>query len=430
MEKFSRTDIAIVKRIKGSQQPVTILFTDIEDSSRLWRKEGDVRARLLVDRLNRLLFPVIKRFNGRVIKTIGDSIMAAFTTPRDAVRAAIAMQQMIERERAERSSFDLKIRIGIHSGEALVEDDDVYGDVVNIASWIESVATGGEILISEECSLEMSGQEYSMKYFGRRVPKGKRGKIKLYSCQWRESDSLIEGIERARLISVIQKQKLEIVAYLVITLLLAAALYHSYFRYLIADNTRASLWLQDPTMLPQESLLMLNILLISLVLVAITLYRMKRVPLTLFRILKGISIAAITLSLYMAVIYISDWKQEKYWNEALYSSEHLFVEVVAERAAIREKPGFESNVLFYADQGDLMLQNDTQRVGETIWNRVLIGRNAYGWLVRALPATENEAEHRVSYSSKFYFRYYDLYGWLLMIPAFIWGYRRFHMRPV
>ena len=59
MEKFSRTDIAIVKQIKGSQQPVSILFTDIEGSSRLWGREGDIKARLMVDRLNRLLFPAI-----------------------------------------------------------------------------------------------------------------------------------------------------------------------------------------------------------------------------------------------------------------------------------------------------------------------------------------------------------------------------------
>ncbi len=122
------------QRISQSKKEVSILFTDIEDSTSYWHKHGDVGGRLMVDRHNRILFPLIKKFRGRIVKTIGDSIMAMFKQPDDALLAAIAMQQAVRKEHLEDTGFEIKIRIGIHTGEAIVEQDDVYGDVVNIAS--------------------------------------------------------------------------------------------------------------------------------------------------------------------------------------------------------------------------------------------------------------------------------------------------------
>ena len=79
--------------IRSSKKYVTILFTDIVDSTKYWDQFGDVQGRLMVDRHNRLLFPLVGKFKGRIIKTIGDSIMAAFAKPEDAIKAAVAMQQ-------------------------------------------------------------------------------------------------------------------------------------------------------------------------------------------------------------------------------------------------------------------------------------------------------------------------------------------------
>jgi class 3 adenylate cyclase len=430
MEKFSRTDIAIVKRIKGSQQPVTVLFTDIEDSTGLWGEVGDVNARLMVDRLNRLLFPVIKRFHGKVIKTIGDSIMAAFREPGDAVYAAIAMQQMVERERARKVDFPIKIRIGVHSGQALVEADDIFGDVVNTASWIESVARGDEILVSVQTAADLFDEAYHLKSFGSHSPKGKSGKVELYTCLWRESDSMINDIYRTRLLSVLRNQKLEIFIYFAVCAVLCLFLYFNYLRFLIADHRLASIWLLDPLLLPQHTLILSSILLVCGVAIGVIIYRLKRIPLTLFRLLKGTSLAALTLFLYYGLVQVADWQQVKYWNEALYTSKHLFVEVVNDHTPIREKPDPSADILLYADRGDLLLQNNFQQVSDMIWNRVLIGRNAYGWVERAVPIEKEGKEHRLTYSDKFYFCFHDLYGFLLMIPAFIWGFLRFRMRPV
>ena len=103
----------------------------------------------MVDRHNRLLFPMVQKFKGRIIKTIGDSIMAAFSKPEHALKAAVAMQQTMAMERQGDDTFNICIRIGIHTGDAIVEKEDVYGDIVNVAARVEKISKGDEILVSQ-----------------------------------------------------------------------------------------------------------------------------------------------------------------------------------------------------------------------------------------------------------------------------------------
>ena len=137
--------------IRSSKKHVTILFTDIENSTKYWDQFGDVQGRLMVDRHNRLLFPVVQKFKGKIIKTIGDSIMAVFAKPEHALEAAIAMQQTMAIERQGDDTFNIRIRIGIHTGDAIVEKEDVYGDIVNVAARIEQISKGNEREVSLLC---------------------------------------------------------------------------------------------------------------------------------------------------------------------------------------------------------------------------------------------------------------------------------------
>ena len=82
------TDNSTIDEIEKSRKLVTILFSDIEESTRHWERRGDIDARLVIERHNRLLFPVIRKFRGRIIKTLGDAIMASFTEPQQAIQAA------------------------------------------------------------------------------------------------------------------------------------------------------------------------------------------------------------------------------------------------------------------------------------------------------------------------------------------------------
>ena len=120
---------------------VTIMFTDIEDSTVISESLGDAAWLKLVNQHFSEVRQVSSKFGGRVIKTLGDGAMIAFPGVVDAVKAAIVLQT-----NNKQGSF--RIRIGIHTGDAMMSSGDYAGITVNKAARITAVATGGEILIS------------------------------------------------------------------------------------------------------------------------------------------------------------------------------------------------------------------------------------------------------------------------------------------
>lgn len=97
--------------------------------------------------------PTIERFNGRWIKELGDGVMASFNTVSEAVSAAIKIQEDCI------AGHDFQLRIGIHLGEVVFENDDVFGDGVNIAARIQGMAKPGSIFISESVNQNVSNKK-------------------------------------------------------------------------------------------------------------------------------------------------------------------------------------------------------------------------------------------------------------------------------
>src|SRR6516225_11355982 len=110
-----------------------IMFTDIVGYTALMG-EDESKAFDLLRRNRELQRPLIKQFNGKWIKELGDGVLASFQLVTDAVSCAMNIQQSCN------SVPDLKLRIGIHLGEVVFEDDDVFGDGVNIASRLQTLA--------------------------------------------------------------------------------------------------------------------------------------------------------------------------------------------------------------------------------------------------------------------------------------------------
>jgi TolB-like protein/class 3 adenylate cyclase/Tfp pilus assembly protein PilF len=124
------------------RQLAAIMFTDIVGYTTLMGKDEQKAFDFL--RKNREIHkPFIEEFNGRFIKELGDGILAVFPTVSDAVLAAIRIQQSCK------AGNEFQLRIGIHQGEVVIEDNDVFGDAVNIASRIQTTATAGSIYVSE-----------------------------------------------------------------------------------------------------------------------------------------------------------------------------------------------------------------------------------------------------------------------------------------
>lgn len=172
-------------QIEQLKTPVTVLFTDIKDSTAFFETHGDVEGLAMVHRHNTLLFPVVERYHGEVVKTVGDAIMARFDDPRNALRAAIAMQQALRKDNEGRpGAKQIHIRIGIHSGKGIIKNNDVYGDVVNTAARVEHEAKPGEIYISESLTVTARTLGATTGDAGETDLKGKAERVRLLTVDW------------------------------------------------------------------------------------------------------------------------------------------------------------------------------------------------------------------------------------------------------
>ena len=136
----------------SSRQLAAIMFTDIVGYSRLMG-ENEQTAFDLLKRNRAIQKPLINQFGGTWLKEMGDGILASFDTASDAVYCAKVIQEVCETEP------QLSLRIGIHLGEVVFEDGDVFGDGVNIASRLEPLAPAGGILISESVQRNIQNKE-------------------------------------------------------------------------------------------------------------------------------------------------------------------------------------------------------------------------------------------------------------------------------
>ncbi|MBW1853505.1 MAG: adenylate/guanylate cyclase domain-containing protein, partial [Deltaproteobacteria bacterium] len=134
---------------KGLTKEINILFTDITGSTTFFQIHGDISGRLMLQRHYDMLSPIIKYYEGTIVKMVGDSIMVLFEDPHKAVQAAIEMQRRLSEYNVNLPWKELiRIRIGINSGKGIIEDNDVYGNVVNEASKLVSIGQPEQILVS------------------------------------------------------------------------------------------------------------------------------------------------------------------------------------------------------------------------------------------------------------------------------------------
>jgi len=126
---------------------VTIVFTDIVDSTVLTARLGDHAWLDLLRRHNAVIEDATAAHGGTVVETQGDGSMLAFSSARRAVTCAQAIQLEIDRAFAD-ASPPIRVRIGAHTGDALHEADHFFGTTVNYAARVASQALGGEVLVS------------------------------------------------------------------------------------------------------------------------------------------------------------------------------------------------------------------------------------------------------------------------------------------
>ena len=151
-----------------------IMFTDIAGYTALSAKDSTKASELLTTQRDTLK-PIVEKHGGSWMKEMGDGLLLTFDSATSAVECSIAIQD------ATKDIDDLNLRIGIHEGEVIKQDDDVIGDDVNVASRIEPFSAVGGVAISQKIQQAISSnQEFETKYIGKPKLKGVAQEVKVY----------------------------------------------------------------------------------------------------------------------------------------------------------------------------------------------------------------------------------------------------------
>jgi len=167
-----------------------VLFADVSGSTKLYESEGDAVAHAAIEKCIAIMREKTAAAKGRVIKTIGDEVMASFPTADDAADAAIEMQSGIV-ELPMVGKTKIGIRIGFNFGPVVERDGDVFGDAVNLAARLSHVATKDQIITARDTVMLMSPM---LKSATRAITtiqvKGKEQEIQVYELMWQQSEDM------------------------------------------------------------------------------------------------------------------------------------------------------------------------------------------------------------------------------------------------
>jgi class 3 adenylate cyclase/tetratricopeptide (TPR) repeat protein len=175
---------------------VTVVFTDAVGSTALTNELGDERARELMREVEETVRAQVARHRGVEVKGLGDGQMIAFTSARRAVLCAVDIQKALDRwHRSDARRQPLGLRIGLHTGEVIREQEDLFGAAVNFAARVAAAAGTGEVLLSETTkSLLGTATDLELVDRGESELKGFAGRWRLFAVSWEpEADAAGEG---------------------------------------------------------------------------------------------------------------------------------------------------------------------------------------------------------------------------------------------
>ena len=167
-----------------------ILFADVSGSTSLYEKLGDQRALAAIESVMTEMRKSVAIQHGRVIKTIGDEVMAVLPSADAAMQAACDMQHRIA-SIAPIENVRLTIRAGFHFGPAIEESGDFFGDAVNTAARMAGLAKSGQIITSGATMAALSPLlRESTRDLDALAVKGKQDEIRIFEVIWQDSDDL------------------------------------------------------------------------------------------------------------------------------------------------------------------------------------------------------------------------------------------------
>lgn len=168
----------------------TVVFTDLIGSTAVFETLGNVKATQAVTRLTRWIRELFEAHGGRVVKTMGDGVLAVFSSSQGAIDAVVEMQRSHQKRFMQRPPVErMPIRIGVATGEVEIVDGDCYGDAVNVASRLTDLCGSHEIWVNSS-ELDYSERSDGVKFrlLGPITVRGRTEPCTVYQVEWHEDE--------------------------------------------------------------------------------------------------------------------------------------------------------------------------------------------------------------------------------------------------
>jgi class 3 adenylate cyclase len=172
------------------QTLLAILFADVSGSTKLYEALGDTRARQLVSRCIQLMTESTEKYGGSLIKTIGDEVMCRFPSADQAAGAALDMQEQVAKASISEGGFNLAIHVGFHFGPVVIEENDIFGDAVNLASRMVNLSKRDQVLTTGQTMAALSEKwRKASRQIDRAAVRGKKEEIDVFELIWQEAEA-------------------------------------------------------------------------------------------------------------------------------------------------------------------------------------------------------------------------------------------------
>ncbi len=173
---------------ESTSKEMTILFADVAGSVELYTELGDMQAHQRISLFLQSMAILMERNRGRVVETIGDEIMCAFSETDDALAAACAIQESLKADR----QWCLNVRIGVHSGLTGMENGHPFGDTVNVAARVVALAKAGQVMLTDQACQRLSQENKSRtSYFSDVYMKGKQEPYIIHQALWDQEEGTV-----------------------------------------------------------------------------------------------------------------------------------------------------------------------------------------------------------------------------------------------
>jgi len=181
--ELDREDERKLKNQASGQEVAVIGFCDLVGFTSFLNNHGDKRAKRVLEKFNDMVRSVLEAFSGVEIKQLGDGFLFSFNSSQKAINGAFRLREGLERVNSE-EGLKLSLRVGLHAGEVIKENEDLIGSAVNMAERIMKEAGTDQIVVSETFKhLTNTGDSFTFVDLGERDLKGFQGPRRIYELK-------------------------------------------------------------------------------------------------------------------------------------------------------------------------------------------------------------------------------------------------------